>query len=76
VLRKPGSIGKPTFGVEGKIVDFDGKDVPRQVGELIFTTRRMMKEYYKNPEMTEDTLRKAGSHRTCCRPTRKGISTL
>ena len=25
VLRKPGSIGKPTFGVEGKVVDFEGK---------------------------------------------------
>ena len=58
VLRKPGSIGKPTFGVEGKIVDFDGNDVPPgQVGELIFTTNRMMKEYYKNPEMTADTLK-------------------
>jgi acyl-CoA synthetase (AMP-forming)/AMP-acid ligase II len=58
VIRKPGSIGKPTFGVEGKIVDFDGKDVPPgQVGELIFTTTRMMKEYYKNPEMTADTLK-------------------
>jgi acyl-CoA synthetase (AMP-forming)/AMP-acid ligase II len=58
VLRKPGSIGKPTFGVEGKIVDFEGKDVPPgQVGELVFTTRRMMKEYYKNPEMTADTLK-------------------
>jgi len=59
VLRKPGSIGKPTFGVEGKIVDFEGKDVPPgQVGELVFTTNRMMKEYYKNPELTADTLRK------------------
>jgi acyl-CoA synthetase (AMP-forming)/AMP-acid ligase II len=58
VIRKPGSIGKPTFGVEGKIVDFDGRDVPPgQVGELIFTTNRMMKEYYKNPEMTADTLK-------------------
>ena len=57
-LRKPGSIGKPTFGVEGKIVDFDGKDVPPgQVGELIFRTNRMMKEYYKNPEMTADALK-------------------
>jgi acyl-CoA synthetase (AMP-forming)/AMP-acid ligase II len=58
VLRKPGSIGKPTFGVEGKIVDVDGKELPAgQVGELIFRTNRMMKGYYKNPEMTADTLR-------------------
>ena len=58
VLRKPGSIGKPTFGVEGKIVDFDGKDLPPgQVGELIFSTNRMMKGYYRNPELTAETLR-------------------
>jgi fatty-acyl-CoA synthase len=58
VLRKPGSIGKPTFGVEGKIVDVDGQELPPgQVGELIFRTNRMMKGYYKNSEMTADTLR-------------------
>ena len=58
VLRKPGSIEKPTFGVEGKIVDFDGKDLPPgQVGELIFSTNRMMKGYYRNPELTAETLR-------------------
>jgi acyl-CoA synthetase (AMP-forming)/AMP-acid ligase II len=58
VLRKPGSIGKPTFGVEGKVVDFNGKEVPPgEVGELIFRTPRMMREYYQNPEMTKDTLK-------------------
>jgi acyl-CoA synthetase (AMP-forming)/AMP-acid ligase II len=58
VLRKPGSIGKPTFGVEGKIVDVHGKELPPgQVGELIFRTNRMMKGYYKNPEMTAETLK-------------------
>jgi acyl-CoA synthetase (AMP-forming)/AMP-acid ligase II len=59
VLRKPGSIGKPTFGVEGKIVDFNGEEVPPgEVGELVFSTNRMMKGYFKNPEMTADTLKK------------------
>jgi acyl-CoA synthetase (AMP-forming)/AMP-acid ligase II len=58
VLRKPGSIGKPTFGVEGKIVDVDGQELPPgQVGELIFRTNRMMKGYYQNPEMTAGTLK-------------------
>lgn len=58
VLRKPGSIGKPTFGVEGKLVDFEGKEVgPGEVGELIFTTKRMMKGYHNNPEMTASTLK-------------------
>jgi acyl-CoA synthetase (AMP-forming)/AMP-acid ligase II len=58
VLRKPGSIGKPTFGIEGKLVDFEGKEVPPgEVGELVFSTNRMMKGYFNNPEMTSDTLK-------------------
>jgi acyl-CoA synthetase (AMP-forming)/AMP-acid ligase II len=58
VLEKPGSIGKPTFGIEGKIVDLEGKELPAgEVGELLFKTNRMMKEYYNNPEMTKQTLK-------------------
>jgi len=58
VLQKPGSIGKPTFGIEGKIIDFEGRELPPgEVGELIFKTNRMMKEYFNNPEMTEKTLK-------------------
>ncbi len=58
VLRKPGSIGKPTFGVEAMLVDFEGKEVPPdEVGELVFRTPRMMKGYFKNPEMTAETLK-------------------
>lgn len=57
VLRKPGAIGKPTFGVEAKIIDFDGTELPGgQVGELLFRTDRMMKGYHENPEMTASTL--------------------
>ena len=53
VLTKPGSIGKPTFNVEARIVDENGKDVPvGEVGELILRGPRNMKEYYGNPEMT------------------------
>jgi acyl-CoA synthetase (AMP-forming)/AMP-acid ligase II len=63
VLRKPGSIGKPTYGVEAKIVDFDGKELPPgQVGELIFSTDRMMKGYHNNPEMTAQTLKNGWLH--------------
>ncbi len=58
VLDKPGSIGKPTFGVEAKIVDPMGNELdPDQVGELIFKTPRMMREYYSNPEKTKETLK-------------------
>ena len=58
VLRKPGSIGKPTFGVEAKIIDYDGSELPAgAVGELIFSTDRMMKAYHGNPEQTAVTIR-------------------
>jgi fatty-acyl-CoA synthase len=56
-LRKPGSIGRPTYGVEAKIVDFDGSELPvDSVGELLFSTDRMMKGYHNNPEMTAVTI--------------------
>ena len=59
VLEKPGSIGKPTFGVEAKIVaPLSDKDLPaNEVGELVFKTPRMMAEYYSNPEKTQEALR-------------------
>ncbi len=58
VIRKPGSIGKPTFGVEAKIVDVFGKELPHEeVGELIFKSNRMMEEYFNNPEMTKGTIK-------------------
>ncbi|NPA24823.1 MAG: acyl--CoA ligase [Deltaproteobacteria bacterium] len=63
VLVRPGSIGKPTFGVEAKLVDFEGNEVgPEEVGELIFKTPRMMKGYYGNPEMTAATLKDGWLH--------------
>ncbi|RLC01726.1 MAG: AMP-binding protein, partial [Deltaproteobacteria bacterium] len=58
VLSRPGSIGKPTFGVEAKIVDPMGEELPdEEVGELIFRTPRMMLEYYSNPEKTIESLK-------------------
>jgi fatty-acyl-CoA synthase len=63
VLRKPGSIGKPTYGVEAKIIGIDGSELPAgSVGELVFSTDRMMKEYHGNPEMTAKTLENGWLH--------------
>jgi len=57
-LSKPGSIGKPNFCVDCKLVDEGGKEVqPGQVGEVIIKTPRNMKEYYKNSELTAETVK-------------------
>jgi len=58
VLTHPGSIGKPTFNVQARVVDDKGEDVPvGEVGELILKGPRNMKEYFKNPEMTAATIK-------------------
>ncbi|HBQ87323.1 MAG TPA: AMP-binding protein, partial [Syntrophomonas sp.] len=58
VLTRPGSIGKPTYNTEARVVDENGKDVPvGEVGELILRGPRNMKEYYKNPDLTTTAVR-------------------
>lgn len=56
--QKPGSIGIPIPGVEARIVDEKGREVPRgTVGELILKGDNIMKGYYKDEEMTAQVLR-------------------
>ncbi len=58
VLKRPGSIGNPTFNVAARVVDDHGNDVPvGEVGELLLKGPRNMKEYFKNPEMTARAIR-------------------
>jgi acyl-CoA synthetase (AMP-forming)/AMP-acid ligase II len=56
--RKVGAIGKAGFNWETRIVNDKGEDaVPGEVGELLVRGDGVMKEYYKNPEKTAETLR-------------------
>ncbi len=56
--HKVGAIGVPGFDWEYKVVDFDLNQVPRgEPGELLVRGPGVMKEYYKNPEATESTLK-------------------
>jgi len=55
--RKPGSIGKPFWGVEVKLVDANGIEVPAgEKGELLYRGHNVMKGYYKKPEETQKAL--------------------
>ena len=56
--RKAGSIGKPVWGVEVKLIDSDGAEVPvGEKGELLYRGHNVMKGYYKNPSETEKILK-------------------
>jgi len=62
-VRKPGSIGKPFWGVEVKLVDADGVEVPiGEKGELLYRGHNVMKGYYKKPEETKKAIRNGWMH--------------
>ncbi|MGZ4328827.1 MAG: long-chain-fatty-acid--CoA ligase [Solirubrobacteraceae bacterium] len=55
--RKPGSIGIPIEGVEMKVVDDDGHDLPQgEVGEIVIRGHNIMKSYWNKPDETDETL--------------------
>jgi len=56
--RKPGSTGVPVEGVQVKIVDDGGKELPRgEIGEVIARGENVSPGYYNNPEATAETFR-------------------
>jgi long-chain acyl-CoA synthetase len=61
--QKPGSIGIPIPGVEAKIVDDTGAELPRDtVGELILRGDNVMQGYYKDPEATAQVIKDGWLH--------------
>lgn len=53
-----GAVGKPLPGIDLKIVDPNGKEVPiGEVGEIIFRGPNAMKGYYKKEEATKETIK-------------------
>ena len=56
--HKVGAIGKPSLIWDVCIVDGDGREVRNgEVGELIVKGSGVIKEYYKNPAATAQTIR-------------------
>ncbi|HWP93530.1 MAG TPA: AMP-binding protein [Thermodesulfobacteriota bacterium] len=55
-LIKRGSIGKPREGVEIRLVNPDGKDVPDgEIGEILIKSASVMIGYWNDPENTKKT---------------------
>ncbi len=55
--RKAGSIGTPIEGVEMRVVDLDGAEVPQgQTGEIQIRGHNIMKGYWNLPEATKATI--------------------
>jgi len=57
------SAGRAVAGTDLKIVDGDDREVPRgQVGEIVARGAQVMKEYWKRPKATAETLRGGWLH--------------
>jgi long-chain acyl-CoA synthetase len=61
--RKPGSIGTPVRGVEMRVVDAAGHEVPvGDVGEIVIRGHNVMKAYWDKPEETREAIRDGWFH--------------
>ncbi len=54
---RPGSTGLMVPGYEGKVVDDNGKEIPRgEPGNLIIKGDSLLKRYWRNPEKTAESM--------------------
>jgi fatty-acyl-CoA synthase len=62
-IRKIGSVGTPMLNVEVRVVDPDMNEVPRgEVGEIVYRSPMVMKEYWNKPEETAEAFRGGWFH--------------
>lgn len=60
---KPGSIGTPIWGVQVKLVDDKGNEVPQgEKGELLYKGHNVMKGYYNRPQANAETITNGWLH--------------
>ncbi len=61
--RKVGSIGTPIEGVEMKVVDDEGNEVPQgEVGEIAIRGHNVMKGYWQREDATAEVMRDGWFH--------------
>ena len=59
--RKPGSVGTPIWGIEVKIIQADGAELPvGEVGEVVIRGHNVFKGYYGKSEATAVAIDDAG----------------
>lgn len=62
-VRKAGSVGLPLPGIEVKIFDDDGRELPAgEVGEIVVRGPNVMRGYFNHPEETAAALRRGWLH--------------
>ena len=62
-LRKAGSVGKPIFHSQVRLVDIDNNDIVQgKTGELIIAGEHVLAGYWRNPEATAASLRDGWFH--------------
>lgn len=62
-IRKAGSAGRPSLNVETRIVDDEGREVPRgTVGEIVHRTSHAMLGYYRDAEKTAAAFQRGWFH--------------
>jgi long-chain acyl-CoA synthetase len=60
---KPGSVGEPIWGVEAKLLDKSGQEVPQgEMGEIVVRGPNVMKGYYNRPEETAQVMQGGWFH--------------
>jgi long-chain acyl-CoA synthetase len=63
--NRAGSIGKPSVGMELRLVDETGGDVPTgEPGEMLVRSKALMLGYWNDPEATEQVMSADGWFRT------------
>ncbi len=62
-LNKPGTVGRPVFHAEVRLVGEDGTPTPQgEVGEIVARGPVVMKEYWRDPKRTDSAMSGAWLH--------------
>ncbi|MEM9189778.1 MAG: long-chain fatty acid--CoA ligase [Myxococcota bacterium] len=62
--KKPGSIGRPIWGIEFRLEKDDGTvvDAPNEPGEICIRGHNIMRGYYKKPEANREAIKDGWFH--------------